>query len=221
MPKFEKLTLPNEGEIITFNQRKPNVPNNPIVPFIRGDGTGVDIWPATQIVLDSAIKKKEVNKQVKANYVIFQKNTQLFMNASSNVSNVEIANKIASTAALFRKYFPDASVNFSPWDNSNNESMQDTIDFAFHFPGWSPLIECRAILLQLRIENDNNGRVPKLLGIIMRGMIVPSERWRVATIGDWEMTGTHLPQKEQKDNLFLVCKELYKLFSKTSAGNKN
>ena len=143
------------------------------------------------------------------------------MNASSNVRNVEIANKIASTAALFRKYFPDASVNFSPWDNSNNESMQDTIDFAFYFPGWSPLIECRAILLQLRIENDNNDRVPKLLGIIMRGMILPSERWRVATIGDWEMTGTHLPQKEQKDNLFLVCKELYKLFSTTSAGNKN
>ena len=118
------------------------------------------------------------------------------MNASSNVSNVEIANKIASTAALFRKYFPDASVNFSPWEISNNESMKDTIDFAFHFPGWSPLIECRAILLQLRIENENKNndknRVPKLLGIIMRGMIVPSERWRVATIGDWEMTGTHL-----------------------------
>ena len=55
----------------------------------------------------------------------------------------------------------------------------------------------------------------------MRGMIVPSERWRVATIGEWEMTGTHLPQKEQKDNLFLVCKELYKLFSTTSSGNKN
>ena len=53
------------------------------------------------------------------------------MNASSNVSNVEIANKIASTAALFRKYFPDARVNFSPWDNSNNESMQDTIDLSF------------------------------------------------------------------------------------------
>ena len=147
------------------------------------------------------------------------------MNASSNVSNVAIANKIASTAVLFRKYFPDASVNFSPWENSNNESMNDTIDFAFHFPGWSPLIECRAVLLQLRIENENdsyhNNRVPKLLGIIMRGMIVPSERWRVATVGEWEMTGSHLPQKKQKDNLFLVCKELYKLFSTTSAGNKN
>ena len=63
MPKFEKLTLPNEGEIITFNQGKPNVPNNPIVPFIRGDGTGVDIWPATQIVLDSAIKKSYGDKR--------------------------------------------------------------------------------------------------------------------------------------------------------------
>ena len=52
------------------------------------------------------------------------------MNASSNVSNVEIANKIASTAALFRKYFPDASVSFSPWDNSNNDSMHDTIDLS-------------------------------------------------------------------------------------------
>ena len=51
MPNFEKLTLPNEGEIITFNEGKPNVPNNPIVPFIRGDGTGVDIWPATQITI--------------------------------------------------------------------------------------------------------------------------------------------------------------------------
>ena len=33
--------------------------------------------------------------------------------------------------------------------------------------------------------------------------------------------GVLLAQKEQKDNLFLVCKELYKLFSTTSSGNKN
>ena len=143
------------------------------------------------------------------------------MNASSNVSNVEIANKVASAAALFRKYFPEASVNFSPWDNSIDKDKLDTIDFSFNFPGWSPLIECRAVLLQLNIENKSGNGVPKLLGIIMRGMIIPSERWRVATIGEWEMTGSHLPQKEQKDNFFLVCKELYKLFSKTSTGNKN
>ena len=144
------------------------------------------------------------------------------MNASSKARNILVANKVASTASLFRKYFPDAIVNFSPWDNINEKEWFDTIDFSFHFPGWSPSIECRAILLQLRIETNNDeGGVPRLLGIVMRGMIIPKERWRVATIGEWEMTGTHLPQKAQKDNLFLVCKELYKLFSTTSAGNKN
>ena len=124
------------------------------------------------------------------------------MNASSNVSNLEIANKVASTAALFRQYFPDASVNFSPWDKSDDKEWMDTLDFSFHFPGWSPSIECRAVLLQLRIEENCENGVPKLLGIIMRGMIIPAERWRVATIGEWEMTGTHLPEEKQKDNLF-------------------
>ena len=144
------------------------------------------------------------------------------MNASSKARNILVANKVASTASLFRKYFPDAIVNFSPWDSINEKEWFDSIDFSFHFPGWSPSIECRAILLQLRIENNNDeGGVPRLLGIVMRGMIIPKERWRVATIGEWEMTGTHLPQKAQKDNLFLVCKELYKLFSTTSSSNKN
>jgi len=142
------------------------------------------------------------------------------MNASSNVRNLDIANKIASTAALFRKYFPDAKVNFSPWDNINENQLFDTLDFVFHFPGWNPCLECRAILLQLRVDELDN-EVPKLLGIVMKGMILPKERWRVATIGKWEMTGTHLPQQAQKDNLFLVCKELYKLFSTTSSSNKN
>ncbi|MDP1807798.1 MAG: NADP-dependent isocitrate dehydrogenase, partial [Acidimicrobiales bacterium] len=35
-----------------------NVPDEPIIPFIRGDGTGVDIWPATQLVLDAAVAKR-------------------------------------------------------------------------------------------------------------------------------------------------------------------
>ena len=34
-----------------------NVPNDPIIPFIEGDGTGVDIWPAAKHVLDAAAKK--------------------------------------------------------------------------------------------------------------------------------------------------------------------
>ncbi len=57
MSQFEKLAPPSQGEVIQFMNGRPIVPNNPIIPFIRGDGTGVDIWPATQHVLDSAVKK--------------------------------------------------------------------------------------------------------------------------------------------------------------------
>ena len=134
------------------------------------------------------LKEKEVNKQGLKNYVNFNQRFLLLMNASSNVSNVEIANKVATTAALFRKYFPDAVVNFSPWDNVTDKDWFDTIDFSFHFPGWSPSIECRAVLLQLRIENNCENGVPKLLGIIMRGMIIPAERWRVATVSYTHLT---------------------------------
>lgn len=42
---------------ITINNGVLNVPDHPTVPFIEGDGTGVDIWPAAQNVLDSAVAK--------------------------------------------------------------------------------------------------------------------------------------------------------------------
>ena len=66
MPNFEKLNNPTDGQVITFQDGKPIVPDDPIVPFIRGDGTGVDIWPATQKVIDASIKysyrdKRKIN----------------------------------------------------------------------------------------------------------------------------------------------------------------
>ena len=42
---------------ISIQNGKLNVPDNPVIPFIEGDGTGVDIWPASQLVFDAAIKK--------------------------------------------------------------------------------------------------------------------------------------------------------------------
>jgi isocitrate dehydrogenase len=60
---YEKLTPPTIGSKITFQKGKPNVPNNPIIPFIRGDGTGVDIWPATQTVIDGAVKAAYGNER--------------------------------------------------------------------------------------------------------------------------------------------------------------
>ena len=60
---YDKITAPTAGSKITFENGKPLVPNDPIVPFIRGDGTGVDIWPATQKVIDAAVERAYTNKR--------------------------------------------------------------------------------------------------------------------------------------------------------------
>ena len=51
------LTPPEGGAKITIENGKLNVPNNPIVPYIEGDGTGRDIWRATVRILDAAVDK--------------------------------------------------------------------------------------------------------------------------------------------------------------------
>ncbi|MBR3568131.1 MAG: NADP-dependent isocitrate dehydrogenase [Salinivirgaceae bacterium] len=45
------------AEKITISNGKLNVPNNPVIPFIEGDGIGRDIWPASQKVMDAAVAK--------------------------------------------------------------------------------------------------------------------------------------------------------------------
>ncbi|MBE9181091.1 NADP-dependent isocitrate dehydrogenase [Oculatella sp. LEGE 06141] len=60
---YEKIIPPTTGSRITFENGEPVVPDNPIIPFIRGDGTGVDIWPATQRVIDAAIHKAYGNQR--------------------------------------------------------------------------------------------------------------------------------------------------------------
>src|SRR5689334_10684813 len=48
---------PPAGGKISIKNGKLNVPENPVVPFIRGDGTGPDIWAASERVFDAAVKK--------------------------------------------------------------------------------------------------------------------------------------------------------------------
>ncbi len=57
MSIFEKYELPLTGEKITVRDGKLQVPDNPVVPFIEGDGTGPDIWAAAKGVLDAAVEK--------------------------------------------------------------------------------------------------------------------------------------------------------------------
>lgn len=53
-----QVQKPTEGQAITLNSDGSlNVPNNPIIPFIEGDGIGVDVTPAMQTVIDAAVAK--------------------------------------------------------------------------------------------------------------------------------------------------------------------
>jgi len=55
---FDKIKIPANGTKITANKDYSlNVPNNPIIPFIEGDGTGVDITPVMIKVVDAAVAK--------------------------------------------------------------------------------------------------------------------------------------------------------------------
>ncbi len=49
VPDGEKITMGDDGKLI--------VPDNPVIPFIEGDGTGIDIWKASSRVFDSAVAK--------------------------------------------------------------------------------------------------------------------------------------------------------------------
>jgi isocitrate dehydrogenase len=57
MPNFTTLQPPSTGTAITRQGGRLVVPDNPIIPFIEGDGTGRDIWRASVRVLDAAVQK--------------------------------------------------------------------------------------------------------------------------------------------------------------------
>src|SRR5258707_5678676 len=53
----DRIPKPQSGTRIDYRDGKLIVPDDPIVPFIEGDGTGPDIWRATRYVLDGTVEK--------------------------------------------------------------------------------------------------------------------------------------------------------------------
>ena len=61
---YQKIVIPADGSKITVNaDLSLNVPNHPIIPFIEGDGIGVDITPTMKAVVDAAIQKAYAGKR--------------------------------------------------------------------------------------------------------------------------------------------------------------
>ena len=140
---------------------------------------------------------------------------QCVVNAGESVRSVAQVRAVASTVNLVREQFPAAKPNLRPWRDDAQTRQWDepeSLDLSFHFPGWSPRLQCRSLLLQLRFQNHEGDEVQKLLGVLIRGMTYDGERWRLATVGDWSPEGSHLPQAEQAAQLRQMCRDLFLLF---------
>ncbi len=57
MSSYKYVTVPEQGQKITAKDGKLQVPDNPIIPFIEGDGIGPDIWNSAVRVFDAAVEK--------------------------------------------------------------------------------------------------------------------------------------------------------------------
>src|ERR1044072_8777486 len=71
MASFNGIEVPAEGQKITVEGPKLNVPDSPVIPFIEGDGTGRDIWRASQRVFDAAVEKAYAGARRVVWYEIF------------------------------------------------------------------------------------------------------------------------------------------------------
>jgi isocitrate dehydrogenase len=69
--EYNGLALPKDGQPIEYSNGQFSVPDNPIIPFIEGDGTGRDIWKASQRVFDAAIQKAYAGKRAIRWFEIF------------------------------------------------------------------------------------------------------------------------------------------------------
>ena len=68
---YNGLELPTDGQAIGYTNGEYQVPDHPIIPFIEGDGTGRDIWKASQRVFDAAVEKAYGGKRAIRWFEIF------------------------------------------------------------------------------------------------------------------------------------------------------
>ena len=78
MSSYEHLTPP-AGDKITIKHGKLTVPNQPVIPFIQGDGTGPDIWKASRVVFDAAVEQAYQGKRKIAWFEVYAGETSFEM----------------------------------------------------------------------------------------------------------------------------------------------
>jgi hypothetical protein len=146
------------------------------------------------------------------------------VNAAQQATDIALTSKIASVVSLFRSEFPDAKVDLKPWANDLDTQElvdPDSIDFCFHFPGWSRRWQSRSILIQLRFYEDSvvvpsdttTEFTRNFIGLEVAGFDYRGKQWRLSTINDWQFEGEVQPQPEIAAKLKQFCHQIFELFS--------
>ena len=71
MESYNKSPVPLDGSAIQVQDKTLRVPDNPIIPFIEGDGVGPDIWRAARTVFDAAVQQAYGGRRRVAWYEVF------------------------------------------------------------------------------------------------------------------------------------------------------
>lgn len=138
------------------------------------------------------------------------------MNAAQQATDISLATKIASVVSLFRSEFPDAKVDLKPWaEDADTQKLvdPDSIDFCFHFPGWSRRWQSRSILIQIRFYEDSIESSRHLIGLEVAGFDYRGKQWRLSTVNEWQFEGDIQPHPEVAAKLKQFCRQIFELFS--------
>ena len=146
------------------------------------------------------------------------------MNAAQQATDITLTSKIASAVSLFRSEFPDAEVDLKPWaEDLDTQQLvdPDSIDFSFHFPGWSRRWQSRSVLVQIRFHDEAARSANDLpsaptrnaIGLEVAGFDHRGKQWRLSTVSDWQFEGDLQPQPEIADKLKQFCRQVFELFS--------
>jgi hypothetical protein len=138
------------------------------------------------------------------------------VNAAEQAIGLEVTTKIAGVVNLFKSQFPDARADLKPWANDPDTRElvdPDSIDIAFHLPGWSRLFQSRSALMQIRFYDDPLTETRRAIGIEVAGFTQLGEQWRLSTIENWQFVGKAQPADDVKEKLKQICRQVFQLFN--------
>jgi hypothetical protein len=142
------------------------------------------------------------------------------VNAAEQATSLELASKIAAIANLFKVEFPAARSDLKPWANDRDTRKlvdPDSIDLGFHFPGVSKSLQCRSLLVQIRLCQDTETNQQRAIGIELAGFDHRGKRWWLSTIDNWDFVGESLPTVELGDRLKSLLRRVLELFNRQDA----